>query len=167
MKTYVRIIDGSVVEVIQVDDGSIPIADRYTPQFLEDVIDVTNFNPLPTDGMTFDGESFHPYEPPKPTKEEVEAQNKQDLKRFSDIASAQKSALSNRIGILSDAVELEMATAEESAELPIRQGQLLDWKKYAIFLGRVTDQDGWALSVKWPDQPSGGMDLSVSSVAKS
>jgi hypothetical protein len=58
-----------------------------------------------------------------------------------------------------------MATPDEIAELPLRQSQLLEWKRYAVYLGRVTSQVGWALTVEWPAQPVGGMDLTVSAAA--
>lgn len=87
------------------------------------------------------------------------------LRRKTSTAAAQRSALANRILTLSDAVDLEMATAEEIAELPERQEQLVNWKRYAIFLGRVTQQEGWHLSVDWPIEPTEGMDLTVSAVA--
>lgn len=85
------------------------------------------------------------------------------LQQLTQLASAQKAALTNRIGTLNDAIELEMATPEEEAELPVRTAQLKAWKTYAVLLGRVTTQAGWYASVIWPTQPAAGMDLSVSS----
>lgn len=87
------------------------------------------------------------------------------LQGFNQLAAAQKIALANRIGTLNDAIELEMATPEEIAELPIRQAQLLEWKRYAVYLGRVTSQAGWPPDVEWPVQPADGMDLTVSATA--
>lgn len=92
--------------------------------------------------------------------------NSATLQQATQLAAAQKTALSNRIGVLTDAVELEMATPEEEVELPVRQAQLLEWKRYAILLGRVTAQAGWYATVVWPVQPAEGMDLTVSAVAK-
>jgi len=104
--------------------------------------------------------------PPPPTEAEILAAQSAKLQQATQLASAQKTALTNRIGVLTDAVELEMATPEEEAELPIRQAQLLEWKRYAVLLGRVTAQAGWYATVVWPVQPAEGMDLSVSAVAK-
>lgn len=87
------------------------------------------------------------------------------LQGLIQLASAQKIALTNRIGVLNDAIELEEATPDEVAELPVRQAQLLEWKRYAIYLGRVTTQEGWPPDVVWPIQPAEGMDLTVSALA--
>lgn len=87
------------------------------------------------------------------------------LQGFTQLAAAQKTALINRIGTINDAIEFEEATAEEIAELPIRQAQLTEWKRYAIYLGRVTTQEGWYAVVEWPTQPFQGMDLTVSARA--
>jgi len=103
--------------------------------------------------------------PPPPTPQEISAANIIKLQVETQLAAAQKAALQNRIGTLNDAIDLEIATGEEVEELPIRQAQLLDWKRYAVYLGRVTLQEGWALTVEWPVQPASGMDLSVSGLA--
>lgn len=104
----------------------------------------------------------HPRPEYVPTPEEVLASQSAILQRANQLAAAQKTALTNRIGVLQDAIDLEMATPEEEAELAPRQAQLLAWKKYAILLGRVTTQAGWYQTVEWPAQPADGMDLTVS-----
>jgi len=106
-----------------------------------------------------------PYVPPILTPAEIEAQNRSTLQQSTQLAAAQKTALTNRVGTLQDAIELDEATPAEIAELPVRQAQLLEWKRYAIYLGRVTLQEGWALTVEWPVRPTEGMDLTVSAVA--
>jgi hypothetical protein len=102
---------------------------------------------------------------PELTPEGILASQSLKLQELTRLASLQKTALINRIGVLQDSIDLEMATSEELAELPLRQAQLLEWKRYAIYLGRVTGQDGWPPDVEWPVQPSSGMDLAVSAVA--
>lgn len=87
------------------------------------------------------------------------------LQAATQLAASQKVALANRISVINDAIELEEATPAEIAELPVRQSQLTAWKRYAVFLGRVTTQEGWHLSVDWPVEPTEGMDLTVSAVA--
>ncbi|PVZ56577.1 hypothetical protein C9422_18825 [Pseudomonas sp. B1(2018)] len=87
------------------------------------------------------------------------------LQELTQLAAAQKVALINRISTLNDSIELEMATPEEVAELPVRTAQLKQWKTYAVLLGRVTGQTGWPPEVTWPTQPAEGMDLTVSAVA--
>jgi hypothetical protein len=91
--------------------------------------------------------------------------NSAELQRRTQLAAAQKVALTNRIGTLQDAIELDEATPAEIAELPVRQAQLIEWKRYAIYLGRVTTQEGWYTVVVWPIEPAEGMDLTVSAVA--
>ena len=87
------------------------------------------------------------------------------LAALKQLAEAQKVALTNRIGVINEAVEYEMASPEELAELPQRVQQRTDWGKYAVLLGRVISQAGWPHEVAWPAQPAEGMNLSVSSVA--
>lgn len=91
--------------------------------------------------------------------------NSAKLQALTQLASAQKIAITERISTLNDAIDLEMATPEEEAELPIRTAQLKQWKTYAVLLGRVTSQVGWPPEVVWPTQPAAGMDLTVSAVA--
>jgi hypothetical protein len=90
------------------------------------------------------------------------ADQSEELQKLTQLATAQKLAITNRISVLNDAIELEIATQEEEAELPVRTAQLKKWKTYAVLLGRVTGQPGWPLEVEWPVQPTEGMDLTVS-----
>lgn len=100
-----------------------------------------------------------------PTPAEVFASQSAILQQLTQLASEQKTALTNRISTLNDAIDLDMAEPEEVAELPVRTAQLKAWKTYAVLLGRVTTQAGWYASVIWPIQPAAGMDLSVSAKA--
>jgi len=104
---------------------------------------------------------------PPPSSEAILIINSAKLQQETQLAAQQKTALANRIGTLQDAVDLEEATPEEIVELPLRQAQLLEWKRYAIYLGRVTTQSGWHMTVDWPQKPAQGMDLSVSAVSRS
>jgi len=65
------------------------------------------------------------------------------------VASAQKSLLmsqsTDRIAPLQDAVELDIATEQEKAELNA-------WKKYRVLLNRVDTSK--APDITWPDQPA-------------
>jgi hypothetical protein len=99
---------------------------------------------------------------PPPTSAEISALNTGTLQKHNQLAAVQKAALADRVGTLQDAIELEMATSAEVAELPVRQAQLLEWKRYAVFLGRVTLQAGWPLTVEWPVQPTDGMSVQAS-----
>lgn len=51
---------------------------------------------------------------------------------------------SSRIAVLQDAVDLEMATDEESKALPL-------WKKYRVLLSRIDANT--ANTLNWPDKP--------------
>lgn len=114
-----------------------------------------------------DGEFIAPPAPevPPPTPEQILASQSAKLSALKSVANAQKTALTNRIGELNDAVEYEVATAEEIAELSTRVAQRKLWGLYSIDLGRVTSQAGWPPEVTWPVQPIEGMDLTVSAVA--
>jgi hypothetical protein len=100
-----------------------------------------------------------------PTPAEILTSQSIKLQGFTQLAAAQKVALTNRIGTINDAIELEMVTPAEEAELPVRTLQLKAWKTYAVLLGRITSQSGWPPEVEWPVQPSTGMDLTVSAAA--
>lgn len=105
-------------------------------------------------------------QPPLPIEWVLDAQ-KAILLQLNQLAAAQKAALTNRIGVINDAIEFEEATPAEVAELPVRQAQLTAWKRYAVLLGRVTTQEGWPPNVIWPEQPAGGMDLTISAARPS
>lgn len=161
MKTFARIVDGSVAETLGLPDDQ----DIYT-YFPESMlwVEITNISPMPGERWTYDGETFAPYVAPPPTSEQVLLINSTKLQTANQLAAAQKTALTNRIGTLQDAIDLDMATPPEVVELPLRQAQLKAWKTYAILLGRVTTQAGWHMTPEWPAQPENGMDLSVSAV---
>lgn len=164
MKKYARIYNGAVFEFFETDGD---ITQMFHPDFIW--VDVTNTVPAPEEGWDAaetDGIwSFAPHVAPPPTPAEILASQSDKLQRATQLAAAQKTALANRINTLNDAIELEMATPAEEAELPVRTLQLKAWKTYAVLLGRVTSQPGWPPQVNWPVQPADGMDLTVSSVA--
>lgn len=112
-------------------------------------------------GDTYLNGAFISPPPPPPTDAEIIASNIRMLQQYTYIATSQKSTITVRIGTLQDAIDLEISIPEELDELPMRQAQLLEWKRYAVLLGRVTRQRGWARTVVWPDQPTCGMDLAV------
>ena len=64
MKTYVQIYLGYVSEVIRPrvdDDGNeIQIHERYTPQFISTLVDVSSMPTQPQVGWSYDGKSFSP-----------------------------------------------------------------------------------------------------------
>ncbi|OMQ41084.1 hypothetical protein [Pseudomonas putida] len=84
------------------------------------------------------------------------------LQSRTQLSMAQKLALGDRVGTLNDAIELEIATPAEEAELVTRSLQLKMWKTYGVLLGRVTSHEGWPALVEWPLQPADGIDLANS-----
>lgn len=150
---------GIVENTIVIDDST----NDYTPESGYIVVqsDTAKIGDTYADGV------FTSPEPqiPEQTPEQILAAQSAKLQYLTQLASAQKAALTNRIGTLNDAIELEMATPEEEAELPVRVLQLKAWKTYAVLLGRVTSQDGWPPEVEWPVQPAEGMDLTVSAIS--
>lgn len=99
------------------------------------------------------------------TPEQELAQQSAALQGFTQLAAAQKNALTERISQIKDAIDFGDATPAEEEELPVRILQLAAWKRYSTLLGRVTAQAGWHETVIWPAQPTEGMDLTVSAVS--
>jgi hypothetical protein len=64
MKTYARVVSGIVMEIIEpmTDNAGneIPIANRFTSEFVATLVDVTSVSPAPTCWWTYDGSKFHP-----------------------------------------------------------------------------------------------------------
>lgn len=92
-------------------------------------------------GYIFDGEKF--IAPPL-TKEEIAA--KSDQEKYNKIAmkNVLMAEASNKISVLQDAVDLEMATDAEYEVLPL-------WKKYRVLLSRVDTEK--SEEIKWPNKP--------------
>ncbi|MHC3822513.1 tail fiber assembly protein [Pseudomonas sp. G3-19] len=124
-------------------------------------------------GWTYVNGEFLPPPIQPPTPAQVLAAQSAILQSLTQLANAQKTALTNRIATLQDAIdnvgvegmEEFAATPEEQGEFPKRKAQLTKWKNYGIALGRVTSQAGWYTTVVWPAQPAEGMDLTVSARA--
>lgn len=182
MKTYAFVVDNVVAEIIYPapyeEDSPLgvepawtageerPLSVRYPASFCDMCLDITDIEPQPQQGwvLTVEGGSWTlaPYVAPPPTAAEILESQSAKLVSLKYLANAQKVALTNRISELSDAVEYEVATPEEEAELPVRVAQRKAWGLYSIDLGRVTSQEGWPPNVIWPQQPAEGMDLTVS-----
>ncbi len=155
MSLYARVLDNLVRELFFTD------AD-ITTLFHPDLVWVNVDNVIGiAEGWTADqvGGSwkFKPYTPPPPTPEQILSAQNSILQYLTQQSTTQKAALTERVGTLNDAIELEMATEEEEAELPVRVLQLKAWKTYGVLLGRVTAQSGWPTDVQWPVQPTEGM----------
>lgn len=104
MKTYARIDNGSIAEVIppvvyEEDDpldppsykagDEVPIEKRYTPEFVATFVDITDLNPMPGPNWSYRDGKFAPYQPPLPTEAEISANNSAMLLQANRIAAAQ------------------------------------------------------------------------------
>ncbi|WP_341802494.1 tail fiber assembly protein [Pantoea brenneri] len=87
-------------------------------------------------GSTYKNGTFSPPPALEATKEYLIAQAEQQKSSFLSEAS-------QKISILQDAVDLDMATEEERVELTT-------WKKYRVLLSRVDTSN--APEIDWPDK---------------
>lgn len=144
-------------------EGSIEITDEQWQQGIE-AMTTGKWVLIEPDGFRISDPIPDPV--PEPTDEDIEATQRNKLLMLNTLAASQKSALLNRIGVINDAIDFGEATDAEVAELPTRSAQLVDWKRYAVLLGRVTSQAGWYKEINWPEQPTEGMDLSTDPVGR-
>lgn len=133
MKKYARIYGGLVVEFFETADD---ISKMFHPDFVW--IEVTGMQPMPQEQWRYDGERFTPPEPP--SEDAVMVQ-------IAATKSALMAAAASAIAPLQDAVDLDIATEEETASL--RQ-----WKLYRVSLNRIEEQEGFPTSFQWPTLPS-------------
>ncbi|MCA8249278.1 hypothetical protein LGN12_19130 [Burkholderia multivorans] len=63
-KTYARVDQGIVREIIEPSTDELgneyPIEDRYVPQLVAQMVDVSAESPMPECGWLYDGKSFSP-----------------------------------------------------------------------------------------------------------
>lgn len=154
MKTYARIESGIVVEIIgpavwDVDvkgengdiiyhsGDEIDINERFTPQFVETLVEITNESPQPEGYWVYNNGIFSPPVVKVPTPQEILIENT----NVRDLLLA-KATLA--IAPLQDAVDLEDATESDVALLK-------KWKQYRVAVNRV---DLTLLTPKWPTEPS-------------
>lgn len=152
-KTYVRVIDGMVVEVIAPafwpDSGEfIPVEQRYTHEFVETLVDVTALNPMPTQWWTYDGSVFLPPAPPAPpTPAQILAANTATRNQYLAAATL-------AIAPLQDAVDIGEATPDDEA-------MLLKWKQFRVAVNRVVLT---LTNPVWPVPPQPGYGAAVAPV---
>ncbi|MFL9668983.1 tail fiber assembly protein [Variovorax sp. AB1(2024)] len=117
----------------------IPIADRFHPDFVAELIPVPEGVEV-APGDSFDGITFGP--PPAPPV--PPAPTAADVRAMRDALLAEATL---RIDPLSDAVELDEATPAEIAALKA-------WRQYRVALNRIEQQAGFPAAVDWPKAPS-------------
>jgi hypothetical protein len=138
---YARIDSGLVVEIVEPmldEEGKeIPVVERFHPEIVAALVDITSVQPRPQQGWTYDGSGFAAYTPPPRAPEEVLATNT----GVRDVLLAEATA---RIAPLQDAVDLDEATDAEAALLKL-------WKQYRVAVNRV---DLTQASPVWPTAPA-------------
>ncbi|MBU9211804.1 hypothetical protein [Burkholderia multivorans] len=64
MKTYARILNGEVVEIIgpakNLDGDEIPIEERFSPDFVAELVDITGISPIPEQQWAYSEGVFSP-----------------------------------------------------------------------------------------------------------
>jgi hypothetical protein len=82
MKTYARIENGVVAEIILPHPEGWPIEDRFTAEFVATLVDVTGLKPMPSEAWVYDGEKFSLPPAPEPFQIEPAADPVDKLKAF-------------------------------------------------------------------------------------
>lgn len=94
------------------------------------------------------------FTPPIPTFEDILAAATANLLAKQKVANTQVNYLQIRIDTINDAIDMDMATPYEIAEIPVRTAQLKSWKQYRVLLGRMTQQPDWPNDPQWPTEPT-------------
>ncbi|MEN4604063.1 tail fiber assembly protein [Pantoea agglomerans] len=82
---------------------------------------------------------------PPLTEEQIEKQRQEEMAVNQINKNQLMSEATQQIAVLQDAVDLEMATEEETTDLPL-------WKKYRVLLSRVDIEN--AKAITWPQKPA-------------
>ncbi|NNB51701.1 tail fiber assembly protein [Pseudomonas fragi] len=140
MNVYAQINDAKVVEIIPpyVNESgeAVPIEQRYTPEFVQTLVDITDVNPRPLEGWTYDGSVFAAPVPYVPTAAEIIERNTQQR------ASLMNGAAQSMSPVM---VSLQLGNATEE-EVAIAK----DWQGYYRALKEV---DVSLAEPDWPEAP--------------
>ncbi|HDL6888393.1 TPA: tail fiber assembly protein [Yersinia enterocolitica] len=140
MKTYAFVQRGQVFEIINPvtdsDGKEIDIKDRYAPDFVAVMYDITDMDPAPKLGWTYKDGVFAEPVPYQPSAEEILEINERERDRLLTIAGL-------AIAPLQDAVDLDDAKPEEVA-------MLKKWKQYRVAVNRTVLTK---LNPSWPVSP--------------
>lgn len=93
-------------------------------------------------GYTYDGKEFSA---PPLSEEQIADRKAAALGANLSLKTSLMDEATQRISVLQDAVDLEMATDDEAAALPL-------WKKYRVILSRIDANS--STSIDWPDKPT-------------
>ncbi|KAA5974846.1 MULTISPECIES: tail fiber assembly protein [unclassified Pantoea] len=135
MNSYALISKGKVVNTVVWDgEAEVDFGKGITAVLITDETPVSI-------GWTYENKQFSP---PPLTEEELANQNSLAITANIGMKALFMEQASQKISVLQDAVDLEMATDEEAAGLPL-------WKKYRVLLSRIDANT--ASKVDWPQQP--------------
>jgi hypothetical protein len=115
----------------------IPIELRFHPSLVANMVDITDVNPQPQYGWTYDGDVFAAPVPYQPTADEILRNNTATRNSLLDTAT-------RAINPLQDAVDLDDATPADVALLKA-------WKQYRVAVNRVVLT---LAAPVWPTPPS-------------
>lgn len=139
MSTYALILDGKVVNTILWDGPDV------SPMEFDEGITYAEIpdgdENYPSTGWLYDGKS---YSAPPLSDEEKANQEFQLIATNTSTKQSLMDEATAKISVLQDAVDLEMATEDETASLPL-------WKKYRVLLSRVDVSQ--AVEITWPVKP--------------
>ena len=148
MKTFALVESGSVVEIIEPlcdNEGfEISVEVRYHPDVVAKLVDITGWEPQPSQGWLIDGGQAQPPQLESTPSDEALAAG---IRVRRDALLEQANL---RVAPLQDALDLGVATAEES-------NTLMNWKAYRVALLRVDNpvyQPEFPRSITWPDAPA-------------
>lgn len=134
---YARIDGGKVVEIIMPatdeEGADIPIERRFHPDFVATLVAVADGLAVATGDTWSEADGFEPPPPPP-------ALTADQVKATRDALLAEATL---RIAPLQDAIDLDEATAPETALLKL-------WKQYRVALSRIEQQAGFPAAVVWP-----------------
>lgn len=123
MEFFALVIEGMVREVIEVEAGGVPLADRYHPDF------VAKLRPASAEvlpGFLWDGQGFTP--PLPPSLSEAEARAARDAR-------------------------LAACDWTQLADAPLTAEARAAWASYRAALRALPGQPGWPATITWPEAP--------------
>lgn len=148
MKTYAFIQDGVVSQLfppyVNPDGIEVPIEERVTPDFVAMMVDITDIDPQPQPGWTYDGVVFAAPVPWVP-----------DNAQLAENARAQRDVLFRTIadpGTLMAQRALRLATIP--ADVSYAQDKLAEIDAYSMALQGVPEQSGFPVTIVWPTAPT-------------
>lgn len=148
MKTYALIEDGLVSQLVppyvNPDGVDVPVEDRFTPDMVAMMVDITDMDPQPQPGWTYDGTTFAApvVTPPDNTQLAADARQQRDA-LFRTVSDP---------GTLMALRAVRLATTP--AETTYAQGKLAEMDAYAVALQGIAEQAGFPVTINWPTIPT-------------